>query len=409
MINISEKAKCCGCRACENACRFGAISMSYDESGFIYPQVDPNKCTNCNLCETVCPIINDMTVNSVKPSVFAGISKEKDILEKSSSGGAFFILARYIIQQNGIVFGAKFDGFHLRHSYTDNINGLYAFMGSKYIQCDTDRSYVKVLQFLKENRLVLYSGMPCQIAGLKRFLKKNYDNLITIDLLCHGVPSPGIWEKYMQSRFGEMGPEQVKEIRFRNKRNGVSYFFFFFFLDKFGKERKMMEASKKNAYYSMFLHHIFRPSCYDCKFRSIDSYSDFTIGDCWNAPEDHPNMDYKNGISTIICHTEKSKIIFEEVKNLFITENENPSIMIKRFDEYSKETIEDKNTKPWRLFYEIQPRFPLQLSRVVFEGYKETISRIIKNNIFYKTLSLCKRSIKLVIRQVSTICSTSDI
>ena len=197
MISIKDKKKCCGCSACVQRCPKQCINFREDNEGFRYPYIDTDKCINCGLCEKVCPIINQYN-EKVPTKVYAAINTNEKIRMQSSSGGIFTYIATKVIEEKGVVFGARFDkNWEVKHDFTENIEGLSAFRGSKYMQSRIEDNYLKVEKFLKDGRKVLFSGTPCQIAGLKRYLKKNYENLLTIDIICHGVPSPKIWRLYL--------------------------------------------------------------------------------------------------------------------------------------------------------------------------------------------------------------------
>lgn len=197
MIDIKEKKECCGCNACAQRCPKSCITMREDSEGFLYPEVDKEICIDCGICEKVCPVMYQG--NKRKPlAVYAVKHKNNEIRLSSSSGGVFTALAESVIDEGGVVFGAKFDdNWCVVHSYSETKEGLAAFRGSKYLQSRIGDSFKKVECFLKANRKVLFSGTPCQIAGLKRFLRKEYDNLLTVDFVCHGVPSPGVWREYL--------------------------------------------------------------------------------------------------------------------------------------------------------------------------------------------------------------------
>lgn len=301
MINISDKSTCCGCGACVQKCPKHCISMRYDMEGFLYPRVDSSECIGCGLCEKVCPIQNPFEPKSVLESRVA--VNKKDVRIESSSGGVFFALAEYVLGKKGVVFGARFDEeWQVRIDYTESLDGVDSFLGSKYVQAFTADSFSKCENFLKQGRFVLYSGTPCQIAGLKHFLRKDYDNLLTCDVICHGSPSPGVWAKYLEEEAGELS--NIKHIQFRNKQNGWKRFNFAI---TFKNERpNLIEYHRDNIYMRAFLSNmILRPSCYHCKAKEGCSRSDFSLADYWKVELIHPDMDDNLGTSLLLVNSSK--------------------------------------------------------------------------------------------------------
>lgn len=219
--NISglKKEKCYGCYACYNICPLNAIDMLEDEEGFEYPKVNEEKCINCKRCLRACPSINPPHVNS-DTAAYACYAKNQEEHMSSSSGGIFAIIARKILKNKGMVFGAAFDNqMKLGHISIEDNNELYKVKGTKYIQSSIGTTFVKVKENLKKGRMILFSGTPCQIAGLKAFLNEDYDNLLCVDLICHGVPSPGVWKRYLKEQFGS---NKVISMQFRNKTRGIN-------------------------------------------------------------------------------------------------------------------------------------------------------------------------------------------
>ena len=209
MIDIIDKTLCCGCAACVQRCPKQCITLHEDHEGFLYPKVDTETCIDCGLCEKVCPILNEG--NKREPlKVYAAINKDEKIRLESSSGGIFTMLAEQTIGEGGVVFGARFDeNWQVRLDYTETIEGIAAFRGSKYVQARTENIYQQAEKFLKEGRKVLFTGTPCQIAGLKKFLRKEYANLLAVDFVCHGVPSPKVWAKYLQELLASKGDKNT--------------------------------------------------------------------------------------------------------------------------------------------------------------------------------------------------------
>lgn len=307
---------CTGCGACEQICVKKCITMVENNEGFLYPEVDEKSCSNCGLCGRICPVINMNCDGDEVDSAYAAYCKDYNIREISSSGGVFTLLAQYVLRQNGIVFGAEFDAeFGVCHSYVENENQLYKLQGSKYTQSVTGNSYKQVKCFLKDNRTVLFTGTPCQIAGLKGYLGKTYDNLITVDILCHGVPSPKVWKAYL-SYLEDRSKSKVYQVSFRNKSTGWKNYSV---KVVFQKGREYISASSNNEFMQLFLHNIcLRNSCYNCKFKALNRPSDITIGDCWGIEKYLPEMDDDKGTSVVLIHSLKGNDVFEKIKDKLI-------------------------------------------------------------------------------------------
>ena len=266
MINIKNKQDCCGCSACAQRCPKQCISMTEDDEGFLYPQVDSSKCVDCHLCEKVCPVINQDEAR-IPLNVYAANNPDDNIRKESSSGGVFTMLAENTIEQGGVVFGACWDKeWNVKHDYVDKISDLQKFRSSKYLQSVIDDNYLKAEQFLKTGRKVMFSGTPCQVAGLKLFLRKEYENLLTLEIACHGVPSPKVWHNYLTELIDLNKISIIKSINFRDKKYGWnSYHFSATYINKNGKTVNMSMPHGDNSFYRGFLNHLYvRPSCYQC-------------------------------------------------------------------------------------------------------------------------------------------------
>ena len=316
MIDIKEKYMCDGCHACYSVCPKDAISMEIDDEGFWYPKVDNTKCVDCNKCEKVCPILNKKEAKSLKKA-YACYNLDEDIRVKSSSGGTFTILAAEVIKDNGVVFGAKFDeDFNVVHDYVEDIDGLSKFRGSKYVQSNIGDSFRQAKKFLDSGRKVLFSGTPCQIGGLKSYLNKDYENLVTVDLICHGVPSPMIWQRYIN----ELGDgKKLSAMTFRDKSKGWNSGVLKY---RFEDGSEITEEYGESLYIKGFIKNCFlRPSCYKCNFKTLDRISDFTLGDFWGVEELIPEIDKKSGVSLIMIHTKKAQDLFNDAnKNIYYEE-----------------------------------------------------------------------------------------
>ncbi len=298
MISINDKKDCCGCSACVQTCPKHCIKLAEDPEGFLYPSVDNNVCVKCGKCESVCPMLH-----SNKPqtplATYAATNPNEHVRSQSSSGGIFSLLAEYVIKQGGVVFGAAFDdNWEVVHSYTKSMEGLAKFRGSKYVQSQIRDSFSDAERFLKEGRLVLFSGTPCQIAGLKSSLRKEYDNLLTIDCVCHGVPSPGIFREYLKPT-----SRPITKVNFRDKKTGWKHYS----ITVKSESSELSEVYHDNEYIQGFLSNLYlRPSCYDCHFREGSSGSDITIGDFWGIDIIRPELDDDKGLSLVIANNKQS-------------------------------------------------------------------------------------------------------
>lgn len=313
MIQITNKQNCCGCAACVQKCPKQCISMTHDEEGFLYPKVDETLCVHCGICEKTCPMLNPEQPKNPK-TVYASINPNENTRIKSSSGGVFYLLASRTIQQGGVVFGACFDTqWVVRHDCTETKEGLEKFLGSKYVQSEIGDCYYRTEKYLKGGRIVLFSGTACQIAGLLCFLKQPYDNLITMDVLCHGVPSPLIWRDYLEY---ECNRHQVKltditNISFRDKQVGWRRFGMSI---KSHEKLLVSEPLDQNVYLKGFLRDLYlRPSCYQCQFRCGKCHSDITIADYWGIWNHHPQLDDDKGTSLVLINSEKGRILFNDI------------------------------------------------------------------------------------------------
>lgn len=308
---ITLNSVCMGCHSCMNICPRKCISMEMDEEGFLYPKVDYNICITCNRCINACPtlIVNE-TFNI--PSAFACLNTNEKIRLESSSGGIFTLIAEDILDQNGLVFGARFtDNFELEHDFVEGKKDLVKFRGSKYLQSKIGDTYSITKNFLDLGRTVMFSGTPCQISGLYSFLEtETYSNLVTIDLICHGVPSPKVWNKYVAFR-QKKAKSEIQRIAFRNKFEGWKRFSVSFqYKDNTEYRKNLLE----DLYMRVFLKDIcLRPSCYSCRFKSLSRKSDITLADFWGIENILPEMDDDKGTSLVFVNSEKGQEIFNRI------------------------------------------------------------------------------------------------
>lgn len=342
MIHIDHNSDCCGCEACAQRCPVQCISMQEDGEGFLYPHVDTQRCIDCGLCEKVCPVLNQSAPR--KPlAAYAAKHPDEAVRMSSSSGGVFTALAEAVLARGGVIFGARFDEhWEVVHAYTETLEGLSAFRGSKYVQSRIGESYKACERFLMQGREVLFSGTPCQIAGLRLFLRKEYPDLLTVDVICHGVPSPLVWRKYLENTMRPKGADGkntvlsflnempvITGISFRNKKLGWK---------KFGFEIRGMSASKadqnsvlksginqekialfepldKNLFLRGFLANLYlRPSCHLCPARCGRSCSDLTIGDFWGIRNYRPDLDDDKGTSVVLVNSQRGSELLEALQ-----------------------------------------------------------------------------------------------
>lgn len=308
---VYEERLCTGCGACFQICPQGAISMSANEEGFLFPIIDEALCNDCGLCKMTCPVNKAaeegtetaaVEAVTVKHKAYACYSRDEAVRAKSSSGGMFTQLALSVIRENGVVFGAGFDSdFRVRHAYIHNAQDLDDLRRSKYVQSDTGNTFREVKAFLGDGRKVLYCGTPCQIAGLKAFLGRDDPNLLTCDLACHGVPSPKVWGMYLDYIMDRY-QNKIRDVSFRDKSTGWS--------DSsmridFDDGRRYMDRVKKEIFFIGFGKSVFnRKSCFNCKFRIDQTKADITLADFWGIDRDKEKEYADNkGVSLIITHT----------------------------------------------------------------------------------------------------------
>lgn len=318
---ICDSELCTGCGACYNICPKEAINMQENEEGFLYPKIDEKKCVNCNLCEKTCPVSRKENLSNIKSEVYAAINKDGNILMKSSSGGLFSVLAEETINKGGYVYGSIFDEqLNVIHTCVNSKKKLEKLRGSKYVQSNVGDTFKTVKKQLESGQKVLYSGTPCQIAGLKAYLNKEYENLITVDLICHGVPSQKFFNKYIKHI--SKGKE-IKAFKFRNKdKNDCNIMILSY---QIGKKKKEIRNPQLDPYYNAFLSQKnYRESCYQCKYANLNRVGDFTLGDFWGVEKYHKKFNNDYGVSVILINTKKAKYFFEEnIKNRIIYEKTN--------------------------------------------------------------------------------------
>lgn len=379
--------KCTGCGACVQRCPKRCISWTEREFGFRYPQIDKDACVNCGLCEKVCPIDKALEV-SAEQKAYAAVHKDDEVLAKSTSGGAFTAIADAIFAQGGIVYGvAMLDGMRVKHIRTSGKDDFEGLRSSKYLQSDTGTTYQMVEQDLKQGKTVLYSGTPCQIDGLKNFLGKDYENLYTADIVCHGVGSQAYFDKYMdyaRERYGK-----IKVLRFRSKEyagwscGGVVV------VDTSNCLKKIPYRDFDNYYYSYFLSgDIYRKSCYTCKYANTKRVGDFSLGDYWGVEKLHLTLNTQEGCSLLLVNSDKGHRMLEKIHSLILQETSVESA-IKQNDQLKAPSKLPASRKDRILEYEGMTG--IQIQKAYLKNYKK---RYLKGRL----KSMIPYKVKLIIR-----------
>lgn len=351
MIAVYDKSKCCGCTACASVCAHHAISMEYDEQGFAFPRVNLDLCTDCHLCEEVCPLQEKPATNKSKQTFVALATDQREQMT-STSGGLASVFARYIITQlKGVVYGCTGkDCFHVCHIRIESEQDLQDIKGSKYVQSDMQGVFPEIKADLKSDRYVLFIGTPCQVAGLRKYLRKSYDNLFCVDFVCHGVPSQQVLTSAIKECKIKSSPEEVK---FRLKEHGKPSQYCLRLTDKTGR---VLYNGKygKDCYMTGFIYALFyRDSCYHCPFASIERVGDITLGDFWNNDKEFDYMERsKDGLSQIHVNTEQGNRLYQLLSNQLIVEPITLDKLLKHSGQLSHPMPRHRNTDLfWRLYH----------------------------------------------------------
>lgn len=354
-----KKHECYGCYACKEICPTNAIVMEEDKEGFRYPVVDEEKCIDCGACNKACIRKADHKVafGENYPKVYSVMNKQEEIRMKSSSGAIFPELARYVIEEKkGYVVGVKYDkDMKVVSSIADNMEDVKAFYGSKYVKSDFEGIYPQIKKLLIDKQTVLYSGLPCECAALRSYLKKDYENLIICEILCHAAPSPKLFEKYLEHLKKKHG-SKVVNLTFRNKNTGWLIHKCSMVIE-FENGKTISVNSRKNNYFRAFLNdYISRPSCSSCDYTFRNRVGDVTIGDFWGIKDIDPSMFDDKGVSLIMLNNEKGSKVWEDVRESFIYKESDMSSAFKKnhnkpspfklerldiFDRLDKDPIDD--------------------------------------------------------------------
>lgn len=310
-----SKYECCACTACVHACPKRCIHLEPDKEGFYYPQIDKDKCINCGKCESVCPVEHPVYKNAITPNVYASYVRDVEERKKSSSGGLFYAIAVWILEQNGIVYGATIDErSQVYHMGVEKKEELYKLRGSKYVQSSLNDTFVNIKRNLLNDRWCYFVGTPCQVAGLKSFLHKEYDKLLTSDLVCHGVPSQWLFDQHI-SYLEEKEGGKVSGYQFRNNEKwGVCEIYNL--TRAKGRVKTVRRPYVLGPYLYSFMYAMtYRYSCYDCKFARIPRQGDITLADFWGVKNYFSDMKITNGVSLILSNTDKGDRLLKQIEN----------------------------------------------------------------------------------------------
>lgn len=430
MIHITNKKNCCGCSACVQRCPKQCIRLEEDTEGFLYPQVDEETCIKCGLCEKVCPILNQADKLSVL-EVLAVKNPNDEERMNSSSGGVFLPLAREVINQGGVVFGAVYDeSWEVHHVYAEKIEDVYPMMGSKYLQSKIGNSFKDAERFLKQGREVLFVGSPCQIAGLRTYLRnKQYPNLLAVDFLCHGVPSPGVWRRYLAETYGGYDAKEqsrlqatagknsvllsslnatspIGDIKFRDKRESGWKKYRFVVRQKSASKADQNTVLSSDIHYDNpfmrgFLSDIYlRPSCYACKCKNGVNHSDLTIADFWGINLIAPEFDDDKGVGLVLLNTKKGEDYFSRLPMDMMPSNlEKAHYYNGGFNEHTKAHPKRdqfffliENGKSIKAAVEICLRLPFK-QRVV-RVVKRIVKKVVKTILPAASVQAIKKAVK---------------
>lgn len=372
MFNICSQNECNGCHACFCACPVNCIIMKNDVEGFLYPHIDQSSCIDCNLCQKVCPILKNTSSDNI-PSAFSSYHKDDHVRKQSSSGGVFTAIAEHIISNNGVVFGACFDdNFKVVHGYAETFEELKKMRGSKYVQSEIGNTYREIEASLAQKRLVLFTGTPCQVAGLKSYLRDESEYLITQDIICHGVPSPAVWRKYL-NQYNDNG--DIQSISFRNKDNGWNRFS----MKVITADKEVRRDLSQDVFLRAFLSDLcLRPSCYHCHFKGLNRGSDITLADFWGVEVLFPAMVDDKGVSLVLINSSVGQKLFNDVKNDLISKSVDVEAAVK----YNKSATRSVTLPEKRqYFFDNLERIPFE--DLVKQCTKEKISTQFKR-IFYR-------------------------
>lgn len=359
---LPEEMNCSGCGACANVCPVNAIEMKYSENQFIIPVTDEKKCIDCNLCHKTCPSLNPVFKNNEKPAIYS-FCADDSIRSISSSGGMFSLLAYYVLEKGGYVCGAAFDDeFQLRHRIISKKEELLPLCSSKYVHSDTDNCYNEIKKLLTNDNYVLFVGTPCQVAGLYGVLNnKDYEKLITADVICHGAPSQRFLDNYLKEI---SGGRKVKNVYFRNKKFGWTCSVMNIVFEDGTEYVGRINTDNKDPYFEAFIKNMMmRRMCYNCKYSTYPRQGDFTLGDLWHSDKLDPKSDDKKGTSMVFANNSKAEKIFSEISE--------------KAKYYNKLTVQDYAKIPNRVY-----------SKTKINPYRRRFLNLMKKKSFTEAFNL---------------------
>lgn len=352
-IKCVKHNECSGCGSCSNKCPFDAISMQYDEQGFLFPVIDEEKCTNCGLCKKACPALDTAYPNTNQPKVYAAWAKD-EIRMSCSSGGIFSVMAERIVTEDGYVCGAAFnDKVHVEHIITNDKEGLERIKESKYIPSEMKDSYRQIEKLLKDGKTVLFGGCPCQAAGLRKYLGKEYENLYIIDVLCTGGISNLVWDKYLNEFHGG---KEIYRAKFRDKN---VYGWVHSMHIRFKDGTRYFGPKGTDPFYRIFMKKLaFRESCGECKYANVSRQGDITLGDFWGVYLHDRSLDDGRGTSIVTINNEKGTKLFEMIKDELARVQEVPlEFLMKRGQPFQSPKKPDPKRER---FMELLPKYSLE-------------------------------------------------
>lgn len=394
IILYDENSKCCGCEACINICPKNAIQIEYDKSGFSFPTINHDMCIECGKCNDVCAFQNNVKTGKNPMATYAAINKHRTVLSQSSSGGVFAALSKIIFNNKGVIYGCAYDNqMNPKHIMITNENELYKIQGSKYVQSSVGYSFQEIKRFLMDGKQVLFSGTPCQVAGLKSYLGKDYKNLLCADIICHGVPSTLFFRDYIKF-LNNKYRGKVINVSFRDKLRGWGLLGKVEFI-KGEKVRRKIIIPEESYYYKYFLAgDIYRESCYKCKYACSIREGDFTLGDYWGVERFHENISIEEGVSVLLINTPKGLDLLGKLEeDLYLVKSKLEYAKFENNQLSQPTALSEKREKIFELWRDKGSEY------IDRKYYRENIISIFKSKISFYIPKHIKRKILRKIRR----------